>query len=127
MIVALHTLITFYQPSIPTTWRRPTADKGPPNHTVVEHSDTQDALAHSSVQAHPTVATEVKPSHETPATIQETGPSGKEILLVVGTDGKSHRIEGMEQMVRDNRKQYVDLHGTLLPDIVDSRIRSYVG
>jgi hypothetical protein len=123
MIVALHTLITFYQPSIPTTWRRPTADNGPPNHTVVEHTDTQDAVAH----AHPTVVAEVKPSHEAPATIQETGPSGKEILLVVGTDGKSHRIEGMEQMVRDNRKQYVDLHGTLLPDTVDSRIRSHVG
>jgi hypothetical protein len=115
MIVALHTLITFYHPSIPTTWRRPTADNKPPSHTVVEPSDTHDPLAHGSVQAHPTAAAEEKTSHETPETIQETGPSGKEILLVVGTDGKSHRIEGMEQMVWDNRKQYVDLHGTPYP------------
>jgi hypothetical protein len=115
MIVALHTLITFYHPAIPKTWRRPTADIEPPSHTVVEQSDTQDALAHGSVHPHPTTAPEEKTSHQIPETIQETGPSGKEILLVVGTDGKSHRIEGMEQMVYDNRKQYVDLHGTPPP------------
>ena len=41
-------------------------------------------------------------------------PKGKEILLIVGTDGHSHAdIEGMETMVRENRGQYATFHGTL--------------
>jgi hypothetical protein len=40
---------------------------------------------------------------------------GKDILLVVGTDGNSHRdILGMEMMVRQNRHQYAQFHGTPL-------------
>lgn len=39
---------------------------------------------------------------------------GRDILLVVGTDGKSHpEIKGMMEMVRDNRQQYADFHGSL--------------
>jgi hypothetical protein len=34
-----------------------------------------------------------------------------EVVLVVGTDGKSHRIQNMEEMVRENRHQYAAMHG----------------
>jgi len=42
------------------------------------------------------------------------GPKGEEIVLVVGTDGKSHRIQGMEEMVRQNRQQYASMHGKII-------------
>ena len=58
-------------------------------------------------------------------------PKGKEILLIVGTDGYSHAdIEGMETMVRENRGQYATFHGTIVNRLVLTcafRLRFHVG
>jgi hypothetical protein len=58
-------------------------------------------------------------------------PKGKEILLIVGTDGHSHAdIEGMEIMVRENRGQYATFHGTIVNRLVLTwafRLRFHVG
>jgi len=51
--------------------------------------------------------------HQQP--IVETDPTfhGKDVVLVVGWDGNSHRdIEGVEGMVRENRQEYAAYHGT---------------
>jgi hypothetical protein len=49
-------------------------------------------------------------------------PTGKDIVLVVGTDGffrtgveTRQNITDMVDMVRENRQQYADLHGTPPP------------
>jgi hypothetical protein len=113
MIVVLHTLVSFVHPSIPTTWRTSTVDNKSPINTIDDPSPTEDALAHGSAPVFPPpiALAEEKIAHENPAPVPEPGPSGKEILLVVGTDGKSHKIEGMERMVWENRMHYVELHG----------------
>jgi hypothetical protein len=40
------------------------------------------------------------------------GPMRKEIVLVVGTDGRGHNTEEMDNMARENRQEYADFHGT---------------
>ena len=60
-----------------------------------------------------------------------SNPKGKEILLIVGTDGHSHAdIEGMETMVRENRGQYATFHSTIRNRLALTcvfRLRFHVG
>jgi hypothetical protein len=78
---------------------------------------TTPTLSHSTHIEQPTKAA-VTVEAETKAhqqAIVESDPSvhGKDVVLVVGWDGNSHRdIEGIEDMVRENREEYVAYHGT---------------
>jgi hypothetical protein len=57
-------------------------------------------------------------------------PQGKDVVLVVGTDGKSHKIPHMEDMVRQNRQQYAETHGYPSPFSFPEgnvRLRNHVG
>jgi hypothetical protein len=114
LVIVLHTLISFYQPTL-TPWGRPPADviKAPGNpidegkHLNIpesqEHQPPVEGNTHTPETTHAEHGGEV----EVP------GPKGHEILMIVGSNGKSRsNIEGMEDMVRENRKQYVELHGS---------------
>jgi hypothetical protein len=54
---------------------------------------------------------EEQTGHESTAD-EISGVRGKDVLLLVGWDGNSHReIDGIELMVRENREQYAAHHG----------------
>ena len=51
-------------------------------------------------------------------------PMGKDIVLIVGTNGNTHMhdIGGIDVMVQDNRQQYADVHGNLLHLLIQDTI-----
>jgi hypothetical protein len=59
------------------------------------------------------VTPEAEKAHQEPVVESEPSVHGKDVVLVVGWDGNSHRdIDGIEGMVRENREEYVAYHGT---------------
>lgn len=119
IIILIHTLVSFYQPTIIPTWGGVQSNSADSKFTTTVHpsSPHQDSVSHKTIENHtptddaPTTHFESHPVKEPP---MPAGPKGEEIVLVVGTDGKSHRIQGMEEMVRQNRQQYASMHGKII-------------
>jgi hypothetical protein len=88
-------------------------------HTVFSLFRSEDAPSKTLA---PNRALEVIPSNNRHRELSDvvspdiSGPRGKEIVLVVGTDGRSHNTEEMDNKARENRQQYADLHGTYAAD-----------
>lgn len=114
LVIVLHSLVSFYQPTL-APWGRPPADiiKSPGNpidegkHLKIpesyEHQPPVEENKHTPEKTHTEHVVEE---------VEDLGPKGHEILLIVGSNGKSRsNIEGMDDMVRENRLQYVELHG----------------
>src|SRR5436305_2742794 len=129
LVIVLHTLISVYQPTL-APWGRPPADiiKSPGN-PIDEgrHLNVPESHEHQPQVEENTHTPET--THTEHVVEEGLGPKGHEILLIVGSNGKSRsNIEGMEDMVRENRLQYVELHGNSpIPLLSTLRTRVIVG
>jgi hypothetical protein len=74
---------------------------------------TTPTLSHSTQPTTEVVTAEAeKKKHQRPIVESDPTVHGKDVVLVVGWDGNSHRdIDGIEDMVRENREEYVAYHG----------------
>jgi hypothetical protein len=118
VIIGLHTVVSFYQPKIIPTWSGAipsdtvTVVKSPhEEHVPDQATGTGTGTVENPSSDGPITHFETHPVKEPPSPV---GPKGNEIVIVVGTDGKSHRIPNMEDMVRQNRQQYASMHGMAL-------------
>lgn len=74
---------------------------------------TTPTLSHSTQPTGAVVTAEGDKKHQQPIVESDPNVHGKDVVLVVGWDGNSHRdIDGIEDMVRENREEYVAYHGT---------------
>src|ERR1700738_4031114 len=63
-------------------------------------------------------------SHSSDLSGTRMEPMGKDIVLIVGTNGNKNKpvIGGIDVMVQDNRQQYSDIHGNLLHLLIQDTI-----
>ena len=110
LVIVLHTLISFFQPML-APWGRPPADivRSPGGNPLEKQAQAHAVPVDGNANANPQ---SLKTGHGVEKEGEEGGPKGHEILLMVGSDGKSRsNIVGLEDMVRENRQQYAELHG----------------
>jgi hypothetical protein len=121
VLVGLHVLVSFYPDTKTMVWR-PIDD---PLMVFTTYSGDELPQVHSNETSNEleTDNNEVQNVPDIPTRVQGNLEfKGKDVLLVVGTDGRSQShqvIEGQENMVRENRQQYAEYHGTLFLTFLD--------